>query len=290
MSRCFLGWILVVAMPFAMAQRDATPVVARSCGAVVTLETHGTSQTRYSWVAPAAASLDGEARLAVVMLVGGGGTLEIDDAGCPHRLNGNVLIRSLPYLQSAGVVTVLVDAPSDWSGEDGLAGFRLHPDHAHDLGRLIMDVRHRTHATAVWLLGHSRGTLSAANAAARLQGPMAPDGVVLASPMLSGEGARRKAWAAQTVSDVPLGAFQGPVLLIGHTADSCLRSLPEKLDTVFSANSHPRRQVVRMTGGPGIPGRAPSLQTCEVREPHDFVEQEAAFSTGILRFMRGALF
>ena len=48
-----------------------------------------------------------------------------------------------------------------------------------------------------------------------------------------------------------------------------------------------RQQAVTVTGGPVAPGRAPSLAACEVREPHDFTEQEGEVAAGIARFMRG---
>lgn len=176
-------------------------------------------------------------------------------------------------------------------GEDGLAGFRLHSEHARDLGRVISDVRTRTGATVVWLIGHSRGTLSVANAAGRLAGADAPDGIVLAAPMLvSDPGSRRKPWVAQTVYDTGIKTFRGDVLLVGHAADSCPRSLPERMDALLPGAAAARQQVVLLTGGPFSVGRTPSLSACEVREPHDFVDQDSAFADGVLRFIRGGRF
>ncbi len=109
-----------------------------------------------------------------MLLVGGGGHLDLDDQGCPRALTGNSLVRSLPHFHGAGFVTALVDAPSDHPGEDGLAGFRSATEHAEDLGKVIADVRARTKAELVWLVGTSRGSISAVNAAARLSGPPRP--------------------------------------------------------------------------------------------------------------------
>jgi len=135
-------------------------------------------------------------------------------------------------------------------------------------------------------MGHSRGTLSAANAASRLVGPQAPDGLVLVSAMLQGESSRRRPWVAQTVLDTAVQAFRGPMLLVGHVADNCARSLPEQLDTLAQGSAAARLQVFRLTGGARSVGRTPSLATCEVNEPHDLVGQDGEFVEGVLRFVR----
>jgi len=51
-----------------------------------------------------------------------------------------------------------------------------------------------------------------------------------------------------------------------------------------------RQQAVTVAGGPVAPGRAPTLAACEVREPHDFTDQQQEVAAGIARFMRGAVF
>ncbi|MBI3104510.1 MAG: alpha/beta hydrolase, partial [Candidatus Rokubacteria bacterium] len=135
----------------------------------MTIETHDRTTTRYTLARPRGAPAQ-DARIALVLLVGGGGNLNLDDKGCPQSLRGNVLMRMRPLFHGEGFVTALVDAPSDVPGGDGLAGFRIAPQHADDLGKVIGDVRTRTHGS-VWLVGHSRGTISATNGAARLSGP-----------------------------------------------------------------------------------------------------------------------
>lgn len=260
------------------------------CGAIVHIESRNASGTiRYSWM-PGRAMDAADSAIALILLVGGGGTLDIDEAGCPQRLNHNILVRSAPLFQAAGMSTVLVDAPANWSAGDGLAGFRIQGAHAQDLGQVIADVRVRTGATAVWVVGHSRGTLSAANAAARLSGTGAPDGVVLASAMLSGENSKRKPWVTQTVFDTDLKAYRGAILMVGHAADNCARSPPQRMDAAVQGALAARLQVVRVTGGPRSPGRAPDLSSCEVGEAHDFVDQDRVLVDGVVRFVRGGRF
>lgn len=222
----------------------------------------------------------------LVLLVGGGGHLDLNDKGCANSLNGNVLFRMQPQFRKAGLVTVLVDSPSDFTGEEGLGGFRTSSEHAADLGRVFEALRARFKG-AVWVVGHSRGTISAVNAAARLAGAGAPDGLILLSPMLAGQANARKAWVKQSVFSVDLEKIKIPVLAIGHAADTCVRSPAKLLAEVIAKTESAREQVVTVTGGPVEPGRASELASCEVGYPHDFVSQETAVAEGILRFIKG---
>jgi hypothetical protein len=276
----FLAWSTAASV----AQPAAAPP-ASGCGEVVTIATHGRTTTRYAFARKAGAPSRG-VPTALVLLVGGGGQLDLDDAGCPRALTRNSLIRMRPFFHDAGFVTALVDAPSDVRGEDGLAGFRTARQHAADLGKVIADLRARTHGQ-VWLVGHSRGTISAANAAALLSGSSAPDGLVLLSAMMSGDASRRKPFVAQTVFDPPLEAIAVPVLVIGHEADNCVRSPARLMGTITARTRGARQQIVAVTGGPIKPGRVPSIADCGVGEPHDYVDQEAEIAAGMLRFIGG---
>ena len=252
---------------------------ASACGLVVTIPTHGGTTMRYTFVKP-----EGVAT-ALVLLPGGGGHLDLDDRGCPRDLKGNSLVRSLPLFHKAGFATALVDAPSDHTGDDGLAGFRMAADHATDIGRVIADVRARG-AASVWLVGTSRGTISGVNAAARLSGAAAPDGIVLTSALMSGFQGGRKEWVAQTVFDAALEEIRVPVLVIGHAEDKCIRSPADHMERLGARIGAARRQIVIVTGGPGFDGPA-GVGACIGRSPHGYYGQEAEVAAGIARFVRG---
>ncbi len=270
---------LLVSIPLAVAA--AAPAAAEPCGEVVTIPTHDATTMRFALAGPQPA----QGRTALVLLPGGGGFLDLDDAGCPRALKGNSLVRSLPLFHGAGFVTALVDAPSDQQGEDGLGGFRTDARHAEDLGKVIADMRARTQGP-VWIVGTSRGSISAVNAASRLAGAAAPDGLVITSPVTSGYRGGRKAWVAQTVFDLPLEDIRMPVLIVGHAEDKCIRTPPDQLENVAARTRGAREQVVLVTGGPGKAG-GPSVNACEGRSPHGFIEQEADVAAGIARFVGG---
>src|SRR5262245_4722038 len=264
-----------------LAQPGGEPVAA-GCGQVVAVETHGRTTTRFALTQSGTAAQGAPA--ALVLLVGGGGHLNLDGNGCPRTLKGNFLVRSRGLFNGAGFATALVDAPSDHPGEDGLKGFRIAPQHADDLGKVIADLRKRT-SLPVWLVGTSRGTLSAANAAVRLAGSVAPDGVVLTSAITAGGKGGHRPWVAQTVFDLGLEAIKAPLLVVGHAADACIRTPAALMADVAARASSTRKQVATVTGGPR--STASGLDACEPRTPHGFLGQEPAVVAGIARFVRG---
>jgi pimeloyl-ACP methyl ester carboxylesterase len=263
----------------AAAFGQSSPAVAQTaCGGVVSLATHDRTTTRYSLSAAE------QGQISLVLLVGGGGHLNLDPNGCPRALRGNSLVRSLPHFHSTGFATALVDAPSDHPGEDGLKGFRLSSKHATDLGIVIADVRNRNKGP-VWVVGTSRGTISAVNAAVRLTASASADGLVLTSAVTSGGKGGMRPWAVQTVFDVRLETIRMPVLVIGHAADKCPRTPPRLMTRITSRTNGVREQVVTVTGGPG--SKHTGLEACQGRTPHGFIDQEAVVAAGIARFIRG---
>lgn len=254
------------------------PLAALACGEVVTLKTHGDSTTRYALTVPP------KATAVLILLPGGGGYVDLGADGCAQKLKGNSLIRSQPIFQQEGLATALVDAPSDHYTDEGLGGFRAQPAHAEDLGKVIADLRARL-KLPVWLAGTSRGAISAANAAGRLQGAAAPEGVVITSPVTFGTQGGRLPWTAQTVYDAPLEKLRMPLLLVAHAADNCLRSPPGGIAGIAQRVKSARVQSVTVTGGPGA--RQRGLAACEGRSPHGFADQEAEVAQGIARFVKG---
>jgi len=124
--------------------------------------------------------------------------------------------------------------------------------------------------------------------ASRLAGAPAPDGVVLTSALTVGSQSRQRPWLSQTVFDLPLEKIRVPVLVVGHAADTCLRSPATMMTRVADQTNGVRKQVVTVTGGPGLPaGSQSSIDACVGRSPHGFIEQEAEVAAGIARFIRG---
>ncbi len=270
------------------ALAGAQPVARdERCGEVVTVDTQRTAKLRYALAPPTTSDAPGE-RIALVLLAGGTGHVALDAKGCARALRGNSLVRSIPLFHASGFFTALVDAPADHQGEDGLGGFRGSSAHAQDLGQVIADLRARTKAR-IWVVGTSRGAISAVNVASSLTGSTGPDGLVLTSALMSGQSGARKPWVAQSVFDHPLEAIRIPVLIVGHAADSCIRSPAGLMDRVLARTNGAREQIVTITGGPAA-AAVSSVDACEGRSPHGFIDQEPEVAHGIARFIRGGRF
>jgi pimeloyl-ACP methyl ester carboxylesterase len=283
----FLTWLFWPLPSVAQSVLDTTPPATTGCGELVTLRTHGDSTTKYSFGRPQGEPVPGGA-FALVLLPGGSGLVDLDANGCVRALKGNSLVRSIPLFRAAGFFTVLVDAPSDHQSDDGLGGFRTDARHADDLAKIIAEVRSKTKA-AVWLVGTSRGAISAANGASRLSGANAPDGVVLTSAVTSGQAGTRKSYVSQSVFDLPLEAIRIPVLVIGHAEDTCVRSPASRMNEITARTEGVREQVVLVKGGPGAAGIS-GIAACEGRSPHGYIEQEEEVARGIARFVRGGVY
>ncbi|MFT5485105.1 MAG: hypothetical protein ACI9MU_000004 [Alphaproteobacteria bacterium] len=276
------GALIAVLTMAALSVADGARA-AGGCGEIVTLKGHDDSTVEYTH-----SGVSDGAKAALVLLPGGGGFLKLDHDGCPRKLKGNSLVRSQALFHKNGFVTALADAPSDRQGKAGLGGFRIRSKHADDIGKVISDVRERT-GLPVWLIGTSRGAISAANAASRLSGTAAPDGLVLTSPVTSGFEGGRKRWVAQTVFSNDLDAIRMPVLVVVHEADKCIRTPPILGPRVIRKTNTTRGQAVTVSGGPGLAG-GESVKACKGRSPHGFLGQEAEVIAGISRFVLGGKF
>lgn len=154
---------------------------------------------------------------AVILLAGGKGVLNIDLSGGLEKSSSNFLVRSRRLFERAGLITATVDAPSDHKGRDGMRnGFRGTQEHARDLGAVIQYLRSRF-GKPVWLIGTSRGTISAVNAATRLETASAarPDGLVLSATVTMG------GKKGLQVMRFDLPRITQPVLIAHHREDGC---------------------------------------------------------------------
>lgn len=255
-----------------------------TCGELITVDIRDGQKQSYSF-----GKADGGATAVatLVLLAGGGGVLDLDDRGCNRNLKGNTLTRNVAAFRKAGFATALVDAPSDHRTGDGLGGFRVRTEHADDLGAVIADVRGRS-PLPIYIVGSSRGTISAVNAAAFLTGLSAPDGVILFSPITSGRVGGRKAWVAQTVYDVRLGEITKPILVVAHESDTCIRTPPEKARDILPRANGDLEQMVMVSGGPATDTGVTGVKACIGKFPHGFGGQDELVVKLISEFVGNA--
>lgn len=210
----------------------------------------------------------------LVMLAGGSGKLGVGRHGLAAHAQDGVLARTRQAWLDAGFQLAYVDVPSDHA--DGLEGFRRSSDHADDLRDVIAELRARD-PVPLWLVGTSRGTISAANAAARL-GPPArggPDGVVLCSPVTEGK--------HETLDGVALADIAVPVLVVEHRGDGCSASPPagaRRLDRLL------RRSPRHALSWLGQASRAREDDPCESQTRHGYLGLESELIATITAFVR----
>lgn len=202
---------------------------------------------------------------AVVLMAGGSGRLDIDGNGRIRAFTRNQLVRTRAAYAAAGFLAVVPDVPEDV--KEGAAGvttnYRMAAYHAADIGDLVVHLRRRVQK--VFLVGTSRGALSVANAAVRLEGARKPDAIVLTSAMLM-----HVTEAQPSIQRYmqPLRAITMPVLLVAHEADACVYT-PATAVARFRPllTGAPRVDVAMLTGGQADPPG----QECEADGHHGFM-------------------
>lgn len=149
---------------------------------------------------------------------------------------GNFLLRVRGEFAAQGISVAVIDAPSDHSG--GLPNeYRASADAAQDIAAAIAFLRSKAPAP-VWLVGTSRGSISAGNGAARL-GPSQVGGLVLTSSVWN-----------RGMDRVPLGSIAVPTLIVHNRDDGCRQSPPAGAEPALAAlAAAPVKQLVFVSGG-----------------------------------------
>lgn len=181
-------------------------------------------------------------RATVILFAGGHGGLNIFPNGSFKWGEGNFLVRSRQLFADHGVLTIVIDAPSDRQSYPFLAGFRQTPEHVTDI-RAVIDWARGQANVPVWLVGTSRGTQSVAFIATQIPPPEGPDGLVLTSTILRDDKGR-------PVPAMALERLQVPVLVVHHEQDGCnhcaYADLPLLMDKLAPIS---RKELATFSGG-----------------------------------------
>lgn len=236
----------------------SSPVVAQPTKLVVDIPTRPGVEQRVLLLAPDAP------KSAAILFAGGHGGLQIGQGGSIGWGARNFLVRSQKLFVDKGVLTVLIDAPSDRQSSPFLGGFRQRPMHVTDVLGVIAWLREKYPKLPVWLIGTSRGTQSAAFVATETAGkPEGPDGLVLTSTILTDVKAR-------SVLEMPLEKLTLPVLVVHHKEDGCshcdYNMAPKALEKLVSSR---RKALISIEGG------ADEGDACEAMSHHGFNGQES---------------
>jgi pimeloyl-ACP methyl ester carboxylesterase len=210
----------------------------------------------------------------VILFTGGPGLLGSQRK--PVLTGKNFLIRSRAKFAAAGFLVASVDGPSDHlEGLDD--SFRASAEHARDIAAVIAYLRQKA-PVPVWLVGTSRGTLSAANAAARLKRGGA-DGLVLTSSIVV---SRRNVGSIQ--SGVDVGEITVPTLFVHNKDDACMVTPFAGVPALMARFTHAaRKELIAVSGG-----STPLSDPCEALSRHGYIGIEDEVVAKIAAWIKGA--
>jgi alpha/beta superfamily hydrolase len=199
----------------------------------------------------------------VLLFSGGNGRLGLTDDGIAHGAD-NFVVRTRARYADAGIVAVVVDVPSDH--RKGVGDFRVSDEAVEDVRELVAWAQDTWPKTPVWLVGTSRGTLSAASAVAR---GVAVDGLVLTSSVTAGKKAK--------LGDVATDAIRVRTLMVHHAHDACSAS-PLAGAQQLAATMHATWKT--FDGG-----AKPTGDACSSSSRHGFLGLDAEVTAAIIDFI-----
>lgn len=180
----------------------------------------------------------------VILFMGGNGVVHLDDWNGHGNPVNNFLVRTRKHFARNGLLAVVPDAPSDHQG-DGLTEWRTSADHAADVAALIRHMRAYSKGP-VFLVGTSRGTISAAGVAAQL-----PAGTIAGIVLTSSVTRYPRGGGKQRVADAKLEDIRVPVLFVHHKEDACDVCVPEDIPDLARKFVHTPSVKIEMVEGGG---------------------------------------
>ena len=199
------------------------------------------------------------ARATVVLLSGGGGGIgNVKDGVWPD--SKNFVVRTAPQFANNGVNVVVVGRVSDMKDLD--YSDRISTKHVDDLRRVLQMVK-KTVSGPIWMVGTSRGTVSATAAGIALRDEKLIDGLVLTSSVTN----FKKTGAIPSQN---LDLLTVPVLVMHHERDACKICNPNEVPAILKGLTNaPIKKLVMVNGG-GNPIGDP----CEALHYHGFIGME----------------
>ncbi len=218
----------------------------------------------------------------LLLFTGGDGMLgmNVDQNQFGINRSANFLVRSRHLFASFGFHVAVIDAATDFiSCPSGLGNLRLSNEHLSDIKAVIDDLRARFPGLPVWVVGTSMGSISAAQAAAKLpHGSGGPDGLVLTSSVTNaGSDLNFK-----TVLSVDLEAIAVPTIIVSHKHDACESTPPG--DTKAISKRLTSAQAVKTQSFSG--GFTPLSVECEALSYHGYFGIEPTVVKGIVKLIQ----
>ncbi len=194
---------------------------------------------------------------AMLLFPGGNGAKHFGEKDGRFWTGKNFLMRAARDLAASGQMVVVVDAPSDQCY--GMSDpFRTSPQHAEDIRKVIAYLKEKHRLTSLYLVGTSRGTISAAYLGSVIDEPML-GGVILTA-----------VYPPSNLNGIDLTEIDDPVLIVHHVYDDC-RETPfhGAMSLKQQLTESPKVTLVGVTGV--IP---PASGPCDALSNHGFYGME----------------
>lgn len=210
------------------------------------------------------ASLPKNPQAIAVLFPGSGGLIRLRrEEGQIKFSTGNFLVRSRSEFVKRGMVTAIIDAPSDQQTGWGMRDeFRLGGDHLTDMKSVVGELKKSFPEKPLFLIGTSRGSISAAALGARFDQEVA--GVVLTSSMFRAAG-RNYNEPGPGLDKFDFATVKSPILLVHHVSDSCF--LSPYGDAARLSDKYP---LISVFGG-----APPQSGPCDAFSAHGYIGREA---------------
>lgn len=210
----------------------------------------------------------------VILFPGGSGKLRTHRYGTQVK-SKNFLVRTRQIFAGHGFLVVVVDTPTDLKRE-GLFRFRATEEHARDIKNVITWLSKRNNIP-VFLIGTSRGTISAAGVTAQLKSSGIA-GIVLTSTVTRYNNRGNK----DRVFDVNMEQIRTPVLVVHHKDDACTITPYEDADNLMDSLVNAKHKKLLSYKG----GNTPESDECKALSEHGFFGIEERVVGDIARWIK----
>jgi len=184
----------------------------------------------------------------------------------------NYLVRIRERLVDADIADAIVDAPSDKLPQGMQDEFRLGADHLADIRAVIADLKKRFPGARIYLIGTSRGTISAAALAAKLGDSV--QGVVLTSTVTNHDK------MGEALSRFDFTTIKIPLLFIHHRDDGCVTSPYRNVERMSKTIT-----LISVSGGD-----PPQSGPCDPQSPHGYFGRDAPVAQAMRNWILGREF
>jgi hypothetical protein len=212
----------------------------------------------------------GRPKGSVILFAGGNGRLDITNEGGGQgsitKLTGNQLVRTRAQYQAKRYITLVPDLAPDMKvgASDVQPGYRASADFAADVGAMVAYLRtlSRKPVTAI---GTSRGSISVANAIAKLNRRKQPHAAVYTSAFLKLDCTDLNIWC---IANGDAGLLDVPSLVVWHREDACASTPPSAVKPFRNWWQGGTGDVLALKSFTG--GLPPESAECDAKSPHGF--------------------